>query len=314
MDDQTDYLAAIARHLNWRNRHQSAQQLAPVLNLSVNSVLDRLNGKTKLTYAEVVQIGAHFHVYPRDFVQGVYATEKKVYGTMQHSEEVSREVNGCRTSGDRLCYAATEIPVFYTLGFPTLASIKAHVWQNFEEARRTRRLPPFAVEPYRAAGLTERFRAVYEDYQHIPRQEIWSINMFDNPLSQIRYLVEMGALETDSATFSTLENEVTELLDQLEEMAYNDEHPLVVYPNRFHYASNFILRRGEVNRVAYVPGKNLSFYRYAAGQTYYNFADDWDTQLSFLLPLPEMDHRETVRFFRALRKRVRRELQDIVDF
>ena len=293
--------------MKWRSRHEASQHLAPLLGISINSAFERLSGNTRLSYEEVVLIGDRYQVYPFDFGKNGIG-ETSVYGTMSFTGEVAKEVRACRDERHRLRYAATEIPVFYTLGYPVLSAVKTHVWLNFREARKTRRMPPLVLEDYEKSGRLDEFRAIHEAYIAIEREEIWGSSMLDNPLSQIRYLLQMRALRSDGELFARLRTEIETLITDLDDMVRRQEVSLRVYANYFHYASNFILREGVHERYSYIPAKNFGFYKYTGQGLYDNYLDDWNTQLSFLSDLSDLDARSYNAFFRELQLRADREL------
>ena len=306
---QQEYFDALRDYLGCSNNAELVKRLIPVLGRSSSVLYSRLNGERKLSHSEGLRIGQQLGFWGRDFVEGKLQSGVSVRGSLDRPEEVVNEVHNVRISGDVLHYATTELPVFYVMGFPNLFAVKRHLWKYYTFGQEQGFLPPLEETPNN--DITEIYQSVYQDYLGIPRSETWGESILDNLLSQIRYLVDMGALSPFEPIFEVLEGEVRELMQQLRIMVNHQEHPLQVYANRFHYASNFILREGAQQRAVYIPGKNMNFYRYDQAYVYQNHQHDWELQIGFMDQLMEVSKREQAQFFQRLNRRVRRELETI---
>lgn len=302
---QGDFFQELRRRLGWRTRTEAAEQLAPLLGLSESGCFSRLNGRIKLRFDEIVRIGEHYGIYPADLLRAKEQRTLPYFGTLQRMHEVIDEVVRCRRQGHTLRYTATEIPVFYVLGFPALAAVKLHLWLSLQQPTVGRRVQALQLDTYNSSGQLDALRQLSEDYRHIRRTEIWGESMLDNLLSQVRYLREIGAIQRNEPLYEQIQTEFMLLLDRLQSLVEQPDGPLVVHHNYFHYASNFILRSsGEEEHFVYLPGKNLSFYRLAGLGIVDAYLHEWDQQVRPLEPLAQVSRMEFQRFFRTLQRRM----------
>ena len=152
--------------------------------------------------------------------------------------------------GTRIHYATNEIPVFYYLLFPELTAFKMYLWSRSVWNSIKGDIPGMA---WIAALLAdEAFRVLrgstFDTFAHIPTYEYYPLNMLDNTLSQIHFLVDTG--EVTRAFADLLFGQLLELTKWMHRAATNGckydsaDQPgakLELYYNEMLYTNNIIL-------------------------------------------------------------------------
>lgn len=306
-----------------------ADEIAQVLDISNDSSYRRLRCETEFTLSETLILCNHFDV-PLETLTAHYS-EAVTFRTNKLNQELgsfTQYLEGIYTDlswlqqfdKSEIVYAAEDLPVFYSLLFPSLARFKMCYWTksilNAPEMQRLKiedvQLPSTWHET--AGRITNQFLKVKSI-------EIWNSDTMKSTIEQCRFYWESGFFREKSTALELID-EFTKLINTIELQAETGKKmnlntgqfsnaDYILYASDLMIGNNCVYLKGESMEASYI-GYNTFNYMRTNNRFFNEQVDSWQKNLiskSNLLTLVSEKLRK--QFFKAillqiedLRKRV----------
>jgi len=201
-------------------------ELASLLDVSVDSAYRRISGKTLLNLSELrdvckkfglsldqlFQLGEESYLF-RGRAMDYQNFEFK--GFLQNSTEYLKLLN---SAPDKILYYTNrDIPIFYHFGYPSLCLFKHHFWM-----RSIFQSPDYMTNRFKLSDTNEELltigKALFTEYAKLPGVEIWNIDCINSTLMQIEYYRETKIFASEKDV-EAVYNDVEKMLDHIEKQA-----------------------------------------------------------------------------------------------
>lgn len=200
-------------------------EIADLLELSIDSAYRRLRGETEFSLSEVVTLCNHFHISFDSFYAAQGGSVHFRYnlpgntseGFQQFIEHIRDGLQMLKKAPERrVFYVADDIPLFLLFAFPELAWFKCYYWMrsvmNVPEYQQGFFEDVVAPPQLMAAG-----QEILEAYRIVPSTEIWSEQTLNSILKQIDFYQESGFF-AHAETVQKLYTELSNLLQSVRSM------------------------------------------------------------------------------------------------
>ncbi len=261
-------------------RSDAISDIAATLNMTRDSVYRRVRGSTLLTPDEIKILALKFQISldaliyeNHDIVLFQYRSMAK---PVKHFDEYLQSLykdlyRMSKAPNHRLYYASSDLPIFLTFIIPELMSLKMYIWgRMIWDFEYLKDYPfDFDVIPSTTHFLSEK---VTKLYMNIPSYDVWNINIFDNTLSQIDYMVNIGAFRNLKDAL-TVCDKLIELISLMKYMAEKGKKgiskanidasniPFELYHNEIAHTNNTVLAVSDEGRVIYTSFDNPNFLK-----------------------------------------------------
>ncbi len=203
-------------------------ELADILEISIDSSYRRLRGETSLTFEEIVTLCDRFNLSfdsitatQRNIVSFQYHHLGETQGEfVQYLESLRDDLRAMKLSSSEnklLSYTAQGIPIFHYFGYPWLGALKLHYWMrailNVRELQMDHFHPDHVDE-----RLIEMSREFYEDYQQVDSTELWSDTTISGMMEQLMFYWNSGAFKNEEDALRVLD-EFREMISDIENQA-----------------------------------------------------------------------------------------------
>ena len=182
-----------------------AEELADILNVSIDSAYRRIRGETELTLEEIYKITKK-HTLSIDEVFGnqsdtvTFAYTKLTDSSANFEAYLTRLFNHLKTinkfDDKKIFYVAEEMPMFYSFFSKKLSEFKLFYWQrsvlNIPEYQQVKF--KWGIVPQQLIDLAYNS---YVEYLSIPSTEIWTDETVLTVIKQISFYFESGILSTE---------------------------------------------------------------------------------------------------------------------
>lgn len=187
----------------FNKRSEAISAIEETLGINRDSVYRRLRGATLFTPTEIQQLALKFKISLDALIYEDHNMVLFQYRPMtkpiKHLEQYLKTVykdmeRMFHTPDHKLFYACSDIPIFFFFIIPELTSIKLYIWGRMIwelDYLKTYKFD-FDLIPPTTHVLAREINRVY---MGIPSIDIWNINVFDNTLNQLDYLVGIGAFK-----------------------------------------------------------------------------------------------------------------------
>lgn len=208
------------------NHLKLADEIADLLNVSVDSAYRRLRGETQLTIDEVSAICRQYGI---SFDSVSKAAENVVafnYNPLFKSEAnfeyylsfILQMLEKVKSVNGEIIYAAEDVPVLRSLAHPSLAQFKIFYWLKSVLNDTTLPYDQFehGILPEKYGIISEKIRNAYNEVKSI---EIWTEETLYSTLKQIEFFWQSGRFKTrDDAlkVWEDMRNVMLELKDAAE--------------------------------------------------------------------------------------------------
>lgn len=180
-----------------------ANEVADLLEMSVDGIYRRIRGETILSMDEMMKICNHFRISPGE-ISG--STSKEVLSATFHYRNIISDENGFEeylknilsdlkriyaSDPKQIIYAAEDIPVFHQFYFPVLTAFKIFFWQKhvlYIPSLEGKKFDPSKINP----ELFNVCKQITELYVSIPSVEIWHDDTLISQIEMIQYAWESG--------------------------------------------------------------------------------------------------------------------------
>jgi hypothetical protein len=177
-----------------------ADEIASLLDISLDSAYRRLRGETELTLDETISLCHHFNVPFENLNQEVDTAVTFRFNRLENTVDSFKEyleslLGNLRHIGQmdqkHIYFAAEDIPIFHHFKYPNLSAFKFLYWmksiQN-TEGMEHQKFSRDLISP----ELIDTGRKSYNVYASIPGTEIWSDETIISTLKQIRFYWDAG--------------------------------------------------------------------------------------------------------------------------
>lgn len=182
-----------------------AEELADVLEVSIDSAYRRIRGETELTIEEVYKLTKKYAISVDDVFSNRSDTVTFAYTKLTDSQKnfedyLSRISKHLKTiikfDNKKIYYVAEEIPMFYSFFSKKLTDFKLFYWQ-----RSVLNIPEYQQKKFEwgfvPASLVDIAHNSYQEYMAIPSVEIWTNETVLTNLKQIQFYYDSGILSAE---------------------------------------------------------------------------------------------------------------------
>lgn len=204
-----------------------AEELADVLDISLDSAYRRIRGETDISIDELYVLTKKYTLSIDDIFSNQNDTVTFAYTKLTDSEKnfefyltrLSNHIQRITTfEKKRIHYVAEEIPLFYSFYNERLTEFKLFYWQrsvlNIEQYQHQKFF--WGVIP---EALIKKAHQLYKEYITIPSVEVWTDETVLTGLKQIQFYFESGIL-TQEQTLLLLQ-EYREMINVVQQFAEN---------------------------------------------------------------------------------------------
>lgn len=190
-----------------------AEELAELLNVSIDSAYRRIRGETDLSISEVHKITKKYGISLDGVFSNLGDTVSFTYTKLTDSEAnfekyLTRLYKHLNTVGSfpekKLFYVAEELPIFYSFFSKKLTEFKLFYWQRsvLNVAAHQSQKFEFGVVN---KNLVELAHNCYKVYKTIPSVEIWTERTILTVTKQIEYYLESGVFKNPKDAIDLIE-------------------------------------------------------------------------------------------------------------
>ena len=301
-----------------------ADEIADLLNVSVDSAYRRIRGEKQLIFEEIQKLSQHFKISidkilnlksDSTLFSGIYL-EHKDFDFLKYLDDnmYNNLAYVARFEQKELIYFSKDIPIYYYCMFPELAAFKFFVWMKTMLQFPEYATPKFSMEKVDAIFF-EKAKKIAELSCQVPTTEILNVENIQTTLRQIEYYKDTG-LFASKADLDLQYSKLEEMNDHMEKMCaagrryIPGQKPLSSYATLKMYVNDFVI--GDNSSVAVLNGKKLCFLLHNVinvlithDEEFCNYTYDFiqniikkSTQVS------EVGERERTIFFNLTRQRI----------
>ena len=184
-----------------------AEELADVLELSIDSAYRRIRGETELTIEEVYKLTKKYAISVDDVFSNRSDTVTFSYTKLTDSAQnfeiyLNRLYDHLKLiskfENKTICYVAEEIPIFYSFYSKKLTEFKLFYWQRsvLNIAEYQQQKFDWGVIP---DNLIEAAQASFKEYLNIPSVEIWTLETVLTNIKQVHFYFDSGVISKEHA-------------------------------------------------------------------------------------------------------------------
>ena len=270
MQDTTQLIFLNKVLINYSKRSEAIEELSRLLSIGKDAVYRRLRGDTELTLEEV-KILANRYSLSLDEI--LFENNEKALFTVNSFFTPVRKFSDYLRSlryyldqasllrNPEVIYATAEIPMFLYGTFPELMCFKMYVWGKTVWNLSTALDNQFSFDLF-STELKQQMIACSKQYMTFKTTELWCLNILDNTLNQLEFVLTNGNFKTPSDSLvvcdkmSALINHVWKMAetgkkynpgDSSEDASVNFE----LFHNELVYTNNTILLKSEATNVVF---------------------------------------------------------------
>jgi hypothetical protein len=184
-----------------------AEEMADVLDVSIDSAYRRIRGETELTIDEIYRITKKYAISVDDVFSNRSDTVTFAYTKLTDSAEnfetyLNRLFTHVKTiskfENKKIYYVAEEMPLFYSFFSPKFTEFKLFYWQrsvlNIREYQQTKF--NWGIVP---EALVNVAHGSFKEYMGIPSVEVWTDETVLTGLRQVKFYFDSGILSKEHA-------------------------------------------------------------------------------------------------------------------
>lgn len=184
-----------------------AEEMADILEVSIDSAYRRIRGETELTIEEIYKITKKYAISMDEVFSNrgdtvTFAYTKLTDSVINFEAYLTRLYNHLKTinkfENKKIYYVAEEIPMFYSFFSKKLTDFKLFYWQ-----RSVLNIPDYQQAKFAYGivpdSLVNIAHSSYQEYLTIPSIEVWTDETVFTGLKQIRFYLESGILTKEIA-------------------------------------------------------------------------------------------------------------------
>jgi hypothetical protein len=178
----------------------AVEALSEMFSLGKDAIYRRMRGDSVLTPDELREIAVKHRISLDSLAfegsNSVFFNFNSFINKIETFEDFLKGIHGnidlaMKIPEVKIKYASAEIPVFYYCFFPQLMSFKLYIWArtvwDFEYLEQEK----FSFDLINP-GVVDLIESLAGKYNLMPSTELWSLNIMDNTLNQIEFVLESG--------------------------------------------------------------------------------------------------------------------------
>ncbi|MFM1898045.1 MAG: hypothetical protein RL577_285 [Bacteroidota bacterium] len=306
-----------------------AEELAALLNLSLDSIYRRLRCETDISLEETLAICAHFELpltsvleqQPNTVSFRTNSLEGDSESFTQYLKVIVGDVMGMRSEPEfEIIYAAEDLPVYYNFFFFELARFKMVYWNK--SILGSKNLVGRFVEDVDVPNhWVEQVPIARAAFLGVKTQEIWNEDTLKSTLKQIRYYWEAGYFRNSELPLRLCQD-LSELVETLSNQAQAGRkyNPLTkeftdvsfrLYSSDLMIGSNTVALRSKYSMASYLGYHTFNFMR-TKNANFNRFTQEWlDNMRQKGVLISEAGEKQRLQFFHSLNRQVE-ELRDFI--
>jgi len=306
-----------------------AEELAGLLNLSLDSIYRRLRGETDISLEETLAICAHFELPLASILEqqaNMVAFRTNSLGGdsesfTQYLKVIVADVMGMRSEPEfEIIYAAEDLPVYYNFFFYELARFKMVYW-NKSILGSTEMVGRCVEEVEVPNHWVEQVPIARAAFLGVKTHEIWNEDTLKSTLKQIRYYWEAGYFRSSELPLRLCQD-LFELVETLNKQAqagrkYNPltneftDVPFRLYSSDLMIGTNTVALKSRHTMASYLGYHTFNFMR-TKNADFNRFTSDWlDNMRQKGVLISEAGEKQRLQFFQSLNRQVE-ELQEFI--
>ena len=184
-----------------------AEEMADVLNVSIDSAYRRIRGQTELTIDEIYKITKKYAISIDEVFSNrgdtvTFAYTKLTDSAKNFEDYLTRLHTHLKTinkfENKKIYYVAEEIPMFYSFSSKKLTDFKLFYWQrsvlNIPEYQQTKF--DYGIVPEHLVNIAH---SSFLEYLNVPSIEVWTDETVYTGLKQIKFYLDSGILSKEIA-------------------------------------------------------------------------------------------------------------------
>ncbi len=182
----------------------AVDDLSKILSLGKDAVYRRLRGDSELNLEEVNILAKHHSVSLdelifKDHDKALFTVNafKNPVSNYNHYLQglISYLDNASKLPNAEVIYATAEIPMFLYGTFPEIMCFKLYIWGKTVWNIKSAIEHPFSFDLFSPDMLVQ-MKDCSEKYMSFNTTELWCLNIFDNTLNQIEFVLTNGKFES----------------------------------------------------------------------------------------------------------------------
>jgi hypothetical protein len=248
----------------------AVEELSQMFNLGKDAIYRRMRGDSILTPDELKDIAAKYKIsldsLAFDGSNSVFFNYNSFLIKIESFEDFLTGIHqnldlAMRIPEVRIKYASAEIPVFYYCFFPRLMSFKLYIWARTVWDFSHLESKPFSFDLISPAA-NELIESLTNKYNMMSSTELWCLNIVDNTLNQIEFVLESGFFK-DGEDALKLCDSMDGLVNHLRKMAETGKkfstkgNPEIskatfdLYHNEMVYTNNTIIMSAPLGKMVF---------------------------------------------------------------
>jgi hypothetical protein len=184
-----------------------AEELADVLDVSIDSAYRRIRGETELTIDEVCKLTKKYaisvdEVFSNQSDTVTFAYTKLTDSPKNFEDYLTRICEHLKTinkfENKKIYYVAAELPMFYSFFSKKLTDFKLFYWQ-----RSVLNIPEYQQKKFEWGYVSDKLVDIahqsFKEYMNIPGTEIWTSETVLTNLKQIQFYFDSGIINKQQA-------------------------------------------------------------------------------------------------------------------
>ena len=271
----------------------AVETIAELLSIGKDAVYRRLRGDSMLTPEELKILAVQYRISVDEILfeqsDKVFFSFSSFSSPIDHFDTYLKELLNTLNQNKDLpglhaIYTTAEIPMFYYGLFPELMCFKLYTW-----GKSVWKLPfleneKFSLDLY-SANTIKLIEKVSRIFMNIKSTEFWCLNILDNSLHQIEFLLNNGDFEKEEDALMLCDT-LTKLTDHVSMMAKNGKKiipntdpelskvPFELYHNELVFTNNTILMKSDVGNAVFSTFDSPNFLT-TSDKRVVNHIDEW---------------------------------------
>ena len=181
-------------------RTLAVEELSNLLSIGKDAVYRRLRGDSELNLEEVNILANHHNVSLDELI---FQNHEKALFTVNSFQNpvtnyddylkglINYLDNAATLPNAEVIYATAEIPMFLYGTFPEVMCFKLYIWGQTVWGIKSATESPFSLELFSPETISL-MKECSEKYMSFNSTELWCLNIFDNTLNQIEFVLSNG--------------------------------------------------------------------------------------------------------------------------
>jgi hypothetical protein len=225
-----------------------AEEVADILEISLDSAYRRIRGETDLSIDEVYKLTKKYSISIDSVFSNLSDTVTFAYTKLTDSEvnfekylgRILGHVKAINASAGekKIIYVAEEVPLFHSFYSKKLVEFKLFYWQ-----RSVLNVPDYQGKKFEFGMVPDKLINIatecFQEYKKIPSVEIWTSETILTATKQLEFYLESGVFKNKKDAVEIMED-IIKMAQYIEQCAETGRKEVS------HYEENFMLYNSEV--------------------------------------------------------------------